>query len=221
MSRKPEDDHLLDHHYDGIQEYDNPLPRWWVYLFWATILFSLLYVLNLPGIGVGKGRIASYEREMAEARAKYGDRLAAGASMSEPELLALVGDALEVKAGKACFDLNCMPCHRADGGGMIGPNLTDVYWIHGGRPLEVMKTVREGVPQKGMPAWGQVLKPEQVASVTAYVLSLQGSNPANPKAPEGLPADSVATSAGSVPATERVKVIAASTEPAGGAKSAR
>jgi cytochrome c oxidase cbb3-type subunit 3 len=189
MTRK-DDDRLLEHNYDDIQEYDNPLPRWWVYIFWATIVFSLLYALNLPGIGIGKGRIANYEAEMERARARYGDRLMAGPNLSEPQLLALVADASRVAEGKATYDGNCMPCHRADGGGMIGPNLTDDYWIHGGKPLEVLKTVNEGVPPKGMPAWGAVMKPNQVAAVVAYVLSLHGTHPANAKGPEGVRADS-------------------------------
>jgi len=190
MNEKRENDRVLDHEYDGIREYDNPLPRWWVYVFWATILFSLLYVLNLPGIGVGKGRIASYEREMAEARAKYAK--AAGPMLSESELVAWMHDPMKLAEGKTTFDANCMPCHRKDGGGVIGPNLTDLYWIHGGTPLAVLKTVTEGVPQKGMPTWGQVMKPGQVAAVVAYVLTLQGTNPPNPKAPEGARADSTA-----------------------------
>jgi cytochrome c oxidase cbb3-type subunit 3 len=190
MTRTPDDERLLDHQYDEIQEYDNPLPRWWVYLFWATILYALLYWIDIPGIGTGKGRIADYEHDMAEARAKYGSALAP-VQMSESELLALVAIRGEVEEGKKTFDLNCMPCHRADGGGMIGPNLTDRYWIHGGKPLEVLTTVSQGVPQKGMPAWGQVMKPDQVASVTAYVLTLGRTHPKNPKGPEGLDADSL------------------------------
>lgn len=195
MSSKPEDDRLLDHNYDGIQEYDNPLPKWWVYLFWATIVFSIVYAFNVPGVGIGKGRIANYEREMAAARARYGDRLAASAPASESDLLAIASDTAKVSQGKATFDKNCMPCHRADGGGMIGPNLTDAYWIHGGHPLQVLKTVTEGVPQKGMPAWGLVMKPNEVASVVAYVLTLRGTHPPSPKAPQGVREDSTAASA--------------------------
>jgi cytochrome c oxidase cbb3-type subunit 3 len=205
------DDRLLDHQYDGIQEYDNPLPRWWVMLFWATIVYSLLYMIDVPGLGNGQGRIAAYERDMAAARAKYGDRVAP--TVSETDLLALIEDALQVAEGKKVYDLNCMPCHRADGGGMIGPNLTDDYWIHGGRPLEVLATVSQGVPQKGMPSWGQVMKPEQVGRVVAYVLTLHGTRPANGKGPEGLRADSVTASASGDAAGPDAAVPVGSTVP--------
>ena len=204
MDTPSEKDRLLDHNYDGIQEYDNPLPRWWIYIFWVTILFSLLYVLNLPGIGVGKGRIANYESDVAAARAKYGSH-PTGESLPEATLIAWVRDPAKVAEGKAIFDANCMPCHRADGGGMIGPNLTDLYWIHGGKPIDLLKTVTEGVPQKGMPTWGQMMKPPQIAAVVAYVITLQGTNPRNPKPPQGIRADSVAAaSAAGGPVSSRI-----------------
>jgi cytochrome c oxidase cbb3-type subunit 3 len=102
-----------------------------------------------------------------------------------------------VEAGKVVFTTYCVPCHRPDGGGLIGPNLTDDYWIHGGRPSEIIKTVTEGVLAKGMPNWGKMLKQEQVESASAYVLTLHGTNPPNPKEPQGTkyPPDSGAASA--------------------------
>lgn len=177
-------DRLLDHNYDGIQEYDNPMPRWWVIIFWATIVFSILYWLNVPWIGPGPGRIAAYEEDMARARAAQAAARPAGGP-SEEQIAALVHDTAALERGKATFALNCAACHRADGGGLIGPNLTDAAWIHGHEPLAIYRTIDEGVLAKGMPAWGKVLRPEQVLAVTAYVISLQGTNPPNPKAPEG------------------------------------
>ena len=176
-------DRLLDHNYDGIQEYDNPMPRWWVIIFWATIVFSILYWLNVPGIGRGPGRIAAYEADMARARAAHAAQPSGGPTAEQ--LAALVNDASIVADGKQVFAQNCAACHRADGGGLIGPNLADDAWIHGGTLLDVHKTIADGVLAKGMPAWGKVLRPEQVNAVTAYVATLRGTNPANPKPPEG------------------------------------
>jgi cytochrome c oxidase cbb3-type subunit 3 len=179
-------DRLLDHNYDGIQEYDNPMPGWWVLFFWATIIFSVLYFANvIPGLGTGKGKIANYEAEMAKAREKYAQYQTPANAPGDDVLLALVPDKGKVEEGKATFTTTCAACHRADAGGLIGPNLTDDYWIHGNRPGDIWRTVNGGVLDKGMPAWGQVLKPEQVNSVVAYVISLHGTNPENPKAPQG------------------------------------
>ena len=185
VDKPPNDEHLLDHEYDGIQEFDNPLPKWWINIFYITIVWAILYALNLPGIGSGKGRIANYERDMAAARAKYGTP-SAGAPLDEAALIAAIKDPSALALGKTTFATNCMPCHGAEAGGVIGPNLTDDYWLHGARPADVYRTVTGGVLPKGMPAWGAVLKPEQQRAVVAYVLSLHGTHPANPKAPQGV-----------------------------------
>ncbi len=183
--KSPEEDRLLDHDVDGIREYDNPLPRWWLNLFWATIAFSVLYALNVPGIGSGKGRIANYERDMARARARQAAQSPPPVAMDEAALLSLVQDRARLALGRERFVTTCAACHREDGGGNIGPNLTDDFWIHGGRPLEILKTVGDGVPDKGMPAWGQTLKPDEIAAVVAYVLTLRDTHPPNPKEPQG------------------------------------
>ena len=179
-------DHLLDHSYDGIQEFDNPMPRWWVYLFWATIIFSILYFFNVPGFGVGKGRIADYDRDIAAAASADAKRKAAQpAGASGEQLAAMTKDASVVALGKQVFGQNCAACHRADAGGQIGPNLADDYWLHGGTLEQIHKTVVDGVLEKGMPPWGKVLKPNQLDAVVAYVYTLRGTNPPNPKAPQG------------------------------------
>lgn len=179
-------DHLLDHSYDGIQEYDNPMPRWWVYIFWGTIAFSVLYVINVGPFGVGRGRIANYEAEMAAAAKLHPQ---GGGQVDVAALLAATKNAGTVAAGKTVFTTNCAACHRADGGGLIGPNLTDKYWLHGGTIADIYRTVNDGVLAKGMPAWGKVLKPADVTAATAYVASLRGTNPTNPKAPQGDPVE--------------------------------
>jgi cytochrome c oxidase cbb3-type subunit 3 len=182
----PEEDRLLDHEYDGIREYDNPLPRWWVNVFYATILFAVVYFLNIiPGIGTGPGRIANYEAEMAAAQQMRDAEAANAAPVTSQMIVALSHDPAAMAKARDRFKATCSPCHREDGGGNIGPNLTDDFWIHGGDPLQILQTVTQGVPAKGMPAWGQVLKPDEVTRVVAYVTTLRGTNPKNPKAPQG------------------------------------
>lgn len=184
MSDKPNDeDRLLDHSYDGIQEYDNPMPRWWVWGFWATIVFAVAYYFLPAPFGEGPGNVASYEADVAAFKAAQPEPV--GPGVSDEQLLALIADQSQVAAGKVVYDANCQACHRPDGGGLIGPNLTDDAWIHGGTPSQIHTTIAQGVLAKGMPAWERLLKPEQVNAVTAYVISLKGTNPKDAKAPEG------------------------------------
>jgi len=186
MPDQNDQDQLLHHSYDGIQEFDNPMPRWWVYLFWATIVFSVLYWLNVPGFGIGKGQISDYDRDMAAAAAAAAKQRAAEPAGASPEQrMAMTKDASVLALGKQTYTQNCAACHRADAGGQIGPNLTDDYWLHGGALEEMHKTVADGVLEKGMPPWGKVLKPAQLDAVVAYVYTLRGTTVPNPKAPQG------------------------------------
>ena len=186
MPNKNDQEHLLDHTYDGIQEFDNPMPRWWVYLFWATIVFSVLYWLNVPGFGIGKGRVSDYDRDMAAAAAAAAKQRAAEPAGASPEqLMAMTKDATVLALGKEAFTQNCAACHRLDAGGQIGPNLTDDYWLHGAALEQIHKVVTDGVLEKGMPPWGKVLKPAQLDAVVAYVYTLRGTTVPNPKAPQG------------------------------------
>jgi cytochrome c oxidase cbb3-type subunit 3 len=186
MPDQNDQDQLLEHSYDGIQEFDNPMPRWWVYLFWVTIVFSVLYWLNVPGFGIGKGRISDYDRDMAVAAAAAAKQRAAEPAGASPEQrMAMTKDASVLALGKQTYTQNCAACHRADAGGQIGPNLTDDYWLHGGALEAMHKTVADGVLEKGMPPWGKVLKPAQLDAVVAYVYTLRGTTVPNPKAPQG------------------------------------
>lgn len=180
-----EENRLLDHSYDGIQEYDNPMPRWWVITFWATIVFAVLYLLNVPGIGNGNGRIADYNAAMARAAELRAKQEPAGGEPAAEVLTAMLSDQQVLADGKQVFATYCAVCHRADGGGQIGPNLADDSWIHGATLPEIRSTINAGVLAKGMPEWGKVLQPDQVTAVTVYVRSLGGTNPPNPKPPEG------------------------------------
>ena len=182
--KKPETDRILDHSYDGIQEYDNPMPRWWLGTFAGTVIFSIIYLFNVGPVGNGEGRIADYEADMAKAAATHPP--SAGDDVSAERLLALVTDRGALEDGKKLYATNCAVCHRPDAGGLIGPNLTDGYWLHGGAITDVYKTVTVGVLDKGMPPWGRTLQPMQIQAVVAYVASLKGSNPKDPKAPQGV-----------------------------------
>jgi len=187
MSDRRDEDRLLDHEYDGIREYDNPMPRWWLIILWVSVLWALVYALNVvPGVGSGQGRIREYERDMAAAREKYGQPGDLAGGVDDATVLAAASDPAQVAAGGRLFVTYCAACHRADAGGSIGPNLTDDFWLHGNRPSAIHRTVAEGVLDKGMPAWSAVLKPQQVLEVVAYVMSVHDSHPADPKAPQGV-----------------------------------
>jgi cytochrome c oxidase cbb3-type subunit 3 len=182
MANLPNEERLLEHQYDGIQEYDNPMPRWWVWIYWATIIFSVLYIIDPGGVFRGPGRIAEYQREMADAAKRFPVNTGAADAVA---LTALIHNQEAMEQGKKVFTTNCAVCHRADGGGNIGPNLTDDYWLHGGSITDIHTVISDGVLAKGMPNWGKMLPPEQVNAVTAYVVSLHGTNPPNPKDPQG------------------------------------
>ena len=180
----PDADHLLDHAYDGIQEYDNPLPRWWLALFWATIIFTPLYILYFH---FGGGMLAKerYDQEMIAFYDKQAEELLAMGEITEATLVGLTNDQSMMNSGEKIFQGKCAPCHGMFGEGGIGPNLTDEYWLHGGQFLDIYRTVREGVPTKGMLAWERQLRPAELMAVSSWVGALLGSEPPNAKPPQG------------------------------------
>ncbi|MEO1013330.1 MAG: cbb3-type cytochrome c oxidase N-terminal domain-containing protein [Bacteroidota bacterium] len=176
---------ILDHNYDGIRELDNKLPPWWVWMFYATIVFGVIYLARFHVFG-DYDQDLEYEQEVAAAQMAIEEYKKTAKDLVDANTVELLTDASDLNAGEAIFTANCVVCHMADGGGGIGPNLTDQNWILGGGIKNVFTTISEGGRDgKGMVAWKNVLKPAEMAQVASYVLQFQGTVPADPKAPEG------------------------------------
>jgi len=176
---------ILDHNYDGIRELDNKLPPWWVWMFYATIVFGVIYLARFHVFG-DYTQDEEYVTEVSLAEAEIEAYKKTAKDLVDVNTVALLTEASDLSAGKAIFETNCVVCHMADGGGGIGPNLTDQNWILGGGIKNVFNTISEGGRDgKGMVAWKNVLKPVEMAQVASYLLTFQGTTPANPKAPEG------------------------------------
>jgi cytochrome c oxidase cbb3-type subunit 3 len=178
---------LLDHEADGIRELDNKLPRWWVWLFYCTIIFAVVYMSYYHVFA--KGALATQGQMKAEydAEMQIGDAIkTATMSRFETDLATLTPskDPNVLAEGKKTFLTLCAPCHRPDAGGLVGPNLTDDYWIHGSNFVDNVKTIWNGVPEKGMITWKKLLKPNEVYDVASYIYTLRGTHPPNPKPPE-------------------------------------
>lgn len=168
---------------DGIKEYDNPLPPWWVALFYFTIAFSVVYMVYIH-LFDGKLLIHELQRDRERHAAFLAERAEQRAA-DMGELSERVYDPEMIAAGAGIYQANCAPCHGAEGQGLVGPNLADDYWIHGDQPEDILRVTAEGVPEKGMIPWKGILSSQQLEEVTAFVVSLRGTNPPNPKAPEG------------------------------------
>jgi cytochrome c oxidase cbb3-type subunit 3 len=179
-----ERDRVLGHDADGIEEYDNPLPGWWVWIFWATIAFSVGYYAWYQ-LGPGPSAVAVYEEEVKLAAAREARQAAAAGSPTEEALRALARDARAMAAARQVFETRCVACHGPQGQGLIGPNLTDEYWLHGGTIVDIRRVIEEGVPDKGMIPWKGALQPQEIDAVSAYIASLAGTSPPNPKPPQG------------------------------------
>ncbi len=193
-----ESDILMDHDYDGIRELDNHLPPWWKYLFYFTIVFAVVYMVSYHLLGTSPLQIEEYNMEMAAAEQAAAVRKANMVEEGFDEAdIAFTDDPEVLARGKKTFDMQCAACHRVDGGGSIGPNLTDEYWIHGGSVSAIYNTIKVGVPNKGMISWEASLSPAQMLEVSSYILTMAGSNPENPKAPQGDKEVTIAGDAGS------------------------
>jgi cytochrome c oxidase cbb3-type subunit 3 len=181
--QKSGQDQVLDHNYDGIQEYNNPLPGWWLATFYGTIIFAGVYLFYYE-FGGGKSLRQEFEIEMTTVEVQKA--AAPQQTEGEQDLAAVMSNPKNLEDGKATYTAKCAACHGQQGQGIVGPNLTDKYWINGiGTRQDILKVVRQGVPAKGMLAWETLLKPEEIVAVAGYVYSLRGSNPPNPKPPQG------------------------------------
>ncbi len=180
-----EEDIMFDHQYDGIRELDNSLPPWWVAMFYITIAFAVIYLgyYHLFGYGMLQEEEYAYEMERsAEAVKAY---LATQAEVVDETNVVVVSDDIDLSLGKTIYEANCLVCHGASGEGGVGPNFADQYWIHGGGIKDIFRTIKYGVPEKGMIAWKSQLKPADMQKVASYILTFQGTNPPNAKEPQG------------------------------------
>jgi cytochrome c oxidase cbb3-type subunit III len=176
---------LLDHDYDGIKELDNNLPPWWIYLFYACIGFAAIYLVRFEILGADDQEM-ELKKEMAQAKIEVAEYMKTAPDLMDEKTVTLLTDAPSLAEGKTIFTTNCVACHRADAGGQIGPNLTDDHWILGGGIKNLFHTITNGGRDgKGMIAWKGTLKPKEIQKVASYVISLKGSNPKDPKAPDG------------------------------------
>lgn len=169
------------HDYDGIREYDNPLPKWWLAILVVTIVFGYAYWMHYHVAKSGPLQIAEYEAEQAEVAKKS----AAIKPVTDELLLALTKDPQTLALGAQLFAQTCVPCHGTMAEGKIGPNLTDSYWLHGGKPTDILKTVAGGFIEKGMPAWQPTLGAERVRALAAFVVSKRNTNAPGGKEPQG------------------------------------
>src|SRR5574343_593793 len=180
-----EKDMLLDHDYDGIKELDNVLPPWWVGLFYATVIFALVYLVRFHIVG-DYDQAQEFKNEVELAELENSKNAKAAPDDMNVDKVTLLTDAASLAKGKEIFTNACAACHKADGGGLVGPNLTDKNWINGGGIKNVFKLISEGSKNNAtMVAWNKNLKPTEIQSVASYILSLQGTNPAGAKAAEG------------------------------------
>lgn len=180
-----EKDILLDHNYDGIRELDNVLPPWWVAMFWVCVFYGFGYLGYYHIWDYGQGSREAYAAEMEYAEAQVAQFLSRQADQVDENNVAVVEDEGKLTLGEAVYMANCAACHGQKGEGGIGPNMTDKYWIHGGDITTIFKTIKYGVPAKGMIAWKSQLRPSDIQNVSSYILTLQGTNPPNGKEPQG------------------------------------
>ncbi len=184
VSVEKEADILLDHDYDGIKELDNSLPPWWKYGFYITIGVAFIYLLNFHVLDIGLNPTQEYSAEMAKAKIAK-ETYEAGNKDKIDETNVPMANTDGIKAGRALFDANCVACHLQDGGGNVGPNLTDDYWLHKGSLNNIYNTIKIGYPDKGMQSWSGQFTPKEISYLSSFIKTLVGTKPAAPKAQQG------------------------------------
>lgn len=180
-----EDMVLTNHEYDGIRELDNRLPPWWIYGFYATIVFAVVYMLHYHVFNTGKLQVAEYQAEMTQAKAEVETYLASLDNLIDESNVTLLEDEADLAVGKDLFISKCSACHGQQGEGGVGPNFTDKYWIHGGDMSAIFKTVKYGVPSKGMISWQSQLTPKEMQQVSSFIYLMEGTTVPNGKEPQG------------------------------------
>jgi cytochrome c oxidase cbb3-type subunit III len=180
-----EADIMLDHDYDGIKELDNHLPPWWTAMFYMTIVFAFVYFFYFQLSGTDRSQFAEYEQDMAIAQEQKDAYLAKMANLVNENNVTQLADAGSLGNGKEIYTTYCAACHGQSGEGGVGPNFTDKFWIHGGSIKNLFTTIKYGVPAKGMISWKDQMGAKDMQDVASYILTMQGTNPANPKEAQG------------------------------------
>ncbi len=178
----------LHHDYDGIKELDNVLPPWWLWLFYGTILWGVIYLVNVHVIKIWPHQDRAYQEEMAQAKADVDAYMATLTNTVDENTVTFTDDVAVLAAGRDLFNTYCTACHGADASGSetsVGPNLTDAHWLHGGGVKNIFKTIKYGVPEKGMIAWKAQLQPVELRALACYIMSQEGKGGATQKAPQG------------------------------------
>ena len=183
-----EEEVMTTHEYDGIYELDNDLPPWWKAMFWATIAFAVVYLLYFHVFDIGTFQEEEYEQEMAQAKVEVDAYLATAGNNIDETNITITDDVGRINAAQELFVQNCSPCHGMAGGGGVGPNLTDIYWIHGGSVQDIFRVIKYGVPEKGMIPWQAQLSPVQMQDLASFIITLEGIElPDGGKEPQGEP----------------------------------
>ncbi len=184
-SEEEEEALLTDHEYDGIKELDNDLPPWWLWGFYFTIAFGVVYLMAYHVFQWAPLQDEEYKNEMAAAKIEVEKFLATQENLvDETNVELLLADA-DLTSGKNMYDANCVACHGSEGQGGVGPNLTDKYWKHGGDIKDIFKSIKYGIPEKGMISWQNQFNPKKIQQIASYIYTMEGTNPSNPKDPEG------------------------------------
>ncbi len=185
VDARSEDAYNLGHNYDGIEELDNPTPPWWQWGFVLSVVFGIIYLWVYFVSHSAPNQIKELEIANTKAEEQIKAYMGSSANKIDENTVTLLEDAAEIAAGKKIFSGTCAPCHGAEGGGVVGPNLTDNYWLHGGTINDIFKTIKNGVPEKGMKSWKDDFTPKQIAQLASFIVSIKGTKPANPKEPQG------------------------------------
>lgn len=211
VGSKEEKELMKEHTFDGIVELDNHMPPWLVNVFYLTIGFAVVYFTYFTVLGLGKTQLEEYAEEQRIAAIQIEEYKALAVSSIDETSVVFDETPAAIAAGLSIFSANCVACHAQDGGGGVGSNLTDEYWKHGGSINDIFKVIKYGVPEKGMIPWQDQLSPEEMQQVASFILTLQGTTPANPKAAEGeryVPAGAEPAKADSVAAPVAVEAVA-------------